>query len=107
MTGELHFKVAADLIRIRHHNMTTRSEEAADQIEDRIIEAVRDLRIGAGKSRGDGKGWRVVTRDGNILFYVDRGGVPVVFAVYHQRENWDALVDDRMAEIQETMGSPG
>ncbi|MGO4558268.1 type II toxin-antitoxin system RelE/ParE family toxin [Mesorhizobium sp. 2RAF21] len=90
MTNRLQNGVVNDLARIYLHNAKLKSHDRAIEIEDGLYDFADRIRTGTGADFRGRTGLK--SDDGYIVFFVEAEDHVVVYAVYHERENWDALV---------------
>lgn len=82
-----------DFIRIYNHHDYYSGAERAGEIEDQLYEDAESCdTVPTANFRG--LNFKRV-RNGYRFFYATDSGVNVIYAVYHERENWQNLIDGR------------
>ncbi|MCM2476853.1 hypothetical protein HGO38_25730 [Rhizobium sp. CG5] len=88
-----------DFHRIYAHHEHHSSADNAQAIEDALYEDVATC-----DSLQTAR-YRALTykrvRNGYRLFFVEIAGINIIYAIYHQREDWQTLISDRRVGLDE------
>ncbi len=87
-------ETAGDFSRIYSHNVAARDEATALDIENKILNLGDALVPNSGTPYLNAGERRIVLSNGYLLFFRVSGQMIEIFAVYHQRENWAAILQN-------------